>query len=76
MLKADRRLEVYRLWCGHKRHSPWLEDEAEIWRIAIRKGLAYEDRHGNAGLGPLTWIEIGDRRYTRSKTLAINKKGG
>lgn len=65
----------YRLWCGRKRYTPWLADEQELWRIAIRNGLAYEDRDGNAGLGPLTWIEVGERKYTRSRTVTTARRG-
>lgn len=65
----------YRLWCGGKRYTPWLADEKQIWRIALREGLAFEDRHGDAGLGPLTWIEVGERKYPRWRTVTIERRG-
>jgi hypothetical protein len=67
---------VYRLRCGRKCHSAWMADEDEVWRIAIEKGLAYEDEDGMAGLGPLTWIEIGERRYERSRTFPVGGQHG
>lgn len=68
-------MRFFRLWCGRKRYTPWLDDEREVWRIAVRKGLAYEDADGNAGLGPLTWIEVGERKYPRAKTVTISRRG-
>lgn len=67
-------LTYYRLWCGRKRYTHWLADEKAIWRAALRHGLAYEDRHGIAGLGPLTWIEVGERAYPRSKTISLGPR--
>jgi len=52
-----------------------LPDEDLLWRIAIDKGLAYEDRNGAASLGPLTWIEVGERRYAHSRTVPVGRKG-
>lgn len=65
----------YRLWCGSKRYTHWLDDEKQIWRIAIREGLAFEDRNGDAGLGPLTWIEVGERKYPRWRTVTVERRG-
>ena len=65
----------YRLWCGQKRYSPWLADEKEVWRIAIDEDLAYVDDGGQVGLGPLTWIELGERKYAHSRTVRIDVKG-
>lgn len=69
---ASRPVTYYRLWCGRKKHSAWLTDKREVWRIAVAKGLAFADRDGNAGLGPLTWIEQGERRYARSRTVPVD----
>lgn len=65
-------ITVYRLWCGRKRYTGWIGDRAEIFRIALRHGLAYGDEH-QTGLGPLTWIEIGERKYARSRTIPITR---
>lgn len=67
-------LTLYRLWCGQKRYSHWIADIKEIWRVAIAKELAYVDERGEwAGLGPLTWIEKGERKYARSATVSLGK---
>ncbi|MCP5380687.1 MAG: hypothetical protein AB7G24_00255 [Novosphingobium sp.] len=68
-------MKFYRLWCGQKRYSNWLESEDAIWRLALRHGLAYGESDKGAGLGPLTWIEIGERKYARSKTVPVGRKG-
>lgn len=72
---AGKSTRFYRLWCGRKRHSNWLPDELQVWHLAVDKGLAFEDRYGVAGLGPLTWIEIGERKYVHSKTVPVGRKG-
>ena len=64
-------IKVYRLRCGLKKHSAWLSSRQEVMAIALEKGLAYESIDGGPpGLGPLTWIEEGTRRYPRSRTIA------
>lgn len=68
-------LRFFRLWCGRKRYTNWLANEGEVWRIAVRRGLAYEDQNGIAGLGPLTWIEIGERGRPRARTVVIGRRG-
>jgi len=68
-------LKLYRLWCGKKRHSPWLTNEGDAWRRAVRLGFAFEDAGGQVGLGPLTWIEIGERQYARSRTVVVGRNG-
>ena len=72
---AQSPLIFYRLWCGRKRYTNWLASERQIWNLALRHGLAYEDRVGTAGLGPLTWIEIGERARPRSKTVVTGRIG-
>ncbi len=64
-------LQFYRLWCGKKRYSGWLPDRYEVFRVALREGLAYGEDGGEIGLGPLTWIEQGERRYARSRTVPV-----
>lgn len=68
-------MKLYRLWCGKKRYSPWLANESDAWRRAVRLGLAYEDAGGQVGLGPLTWIEVGERQYARSRTVVVGRNG-
>lgn len=65
-------IKLYRLWCGKKRYTPWLTDEREIWRIALREGLAYGEE-GNAGLGPLAWIETGERQRPKARTRVLGR---
>ncbi len=65
-------LKLYRLWCGKKRYTHWLTDEREIWRIAKQKGLAYGDERGS-GLGPLTWIEYGQRDRPKTRTRVLHR---
>lgn len=67
-------IQVYRLWCGRKRYTGWLFDLADIWEIALDRGLAYGER-GSAGLGPLTWIEYGTREHRRSRTIVEPGQG-
>lgn len=62
---TDEPTQFYRLRCGQAIHSDWLESRDEAWSIAIDKGLAYVDEHGEGGLGPLTWIEVGEERGGR-----------
>jgi hypothetical protein len=70
-------LKFYRLWCGQKCHSTWQSDLSAIWKMAYRKGLAYRNLNGDGGgsLGPLTWIELGTRRYPRAKTEYAGRIG-
>lgn len=65
-------LKVYRLWCGRKRYTHWLTDERELWRIARRKGLAYGEE-GSSGLGPLAWIEYGERPRQKARTITVRR---
>lgn len=64
--------KLYRLWCGKKRYTHWIADEREIWRIALRKGLAYGDEQ-KAGLGPLAWIEYGERPRAKARTVSLRR---
>lgn len=66
---------LYRLWCGKKCYSHWLPTEAAALRLAIRHGLAFEGANDSCHLGPLTWIEVGERRYARSRTVSLGRLG-
>jgi len=60
----------YRLWCGKKCYSAWLLDRDDIFERAAELGLGF--RNGNVvSLGPLTWIEQGERKYARSRTIPL-----
>ncbi len=63
-------IKLYRLRCGKRRYSRWLEDLKEIRRIALREGLAYGDER-STGLGPLTWIEYGERSRAKARTRVV-----
>ena len=58
----------FRLRCGHRVWSRWLEHEHEAWQVAVDRGLASNDRRGNLYPGPLVWVEKGRRRYARRRT--------
>lgn len=64
-------LKFCRVWCGQKRWTGWLPSERAAFEAAVELGLAYQDSQGQIGLGPLTWIEYGERRYARSKTIPV-----
>ena len=64
----------YRLWCGPKKHSGWKADVEAVWQIAFEKKLAFRDER-SGGLGPLTWIEIGERRSSKGKTIRVDAIG-
>lgn len=70
---AHEPLTFYRLWCGRKRYSAWTSDKQQLWRQALRLGLAYGHKEGPAGLGPLTWFEVGERDRPRSRTRTISR---
>lgn len=66
--------KLCRVWCATKRWTNWLPGRGAAFEAAVQLGLAYEDRHGSVGLGPLTWIEYGERRYPRSKTVRVDPR--
>ena len=63
-------LKFYRLWCGQKCWSGWLPSRTEAMRAGVPIGVIYEDDRG-MWLGPLAWIEVGKRRYARSRTVSL-----
>lgn len=69
-------LKLYRLRCGKKVHSPWLADLDQVWQRAFAAGLAFEGRDGTGGLGPLTWIEAGERARAKVKTISLGRLKG
>lgn len=74
---AQPSLKYYRLWCGRKRYTHWLPDLAQVWETAFAQGLAYRAVNGSAaGLGPLTWIEGGERARPRAKTVSLGRVRG
>ena len=63
-------LRYYRVWCGAKCYSAWLPDRDDAYAVAEGYGLAFRDDDVIA-LGPLTWIEVGERTYARSRTVPL-----
>ncbi len=68
-------MRLYRLWCGKKRYSHWLPDRSDLMRVALRHGLAFEGQGDACHLGPLTWIEVGERSRPKSKTVSLGRAG-
>lgn len=67
------KLRFYRVWCGRKCYSAWLSDCDDAYLVAEQHGLAY--RSGDKiALGPLTWIEVGERTYARSRTVPVSSR--
>lgn len=65
----------YRLRCGRRVWSPWLDYEDQAWKIALEKGLASEDpRRGRLFPGPLVWIEKGYRPYAKARTIPMTEE--
>lgn len=68
-------MDLYRLWCGQKRHSHWLDSREALIRTAVAKGLAFDDGQGNVSLGPLTWVEHGERARAKGRTISLGRGG-
>ncbi len=68
-------IKVYRLWCGRKRYSPWRENLDDLMRLAIDHGLAFPGTGDTCHLGPLTWIEEGERRRAKARTISLGRLG-
>ena len=66
-------LTFYRLWCGRRRYSGWLPSRKEAFKAGVPHGVTFADDQG-IGLGPLTWIEVGERRYARSRTDPVDRE--
>lgn len=62
-------LVFYRLWCGTKRWSGWKPNRREAMLAGVPHGVTYQDSRA-VSLGPLAWVEKGERRYARSRTLS------
>lgn len=67
-------LTYYRLWCGRKRYTPWVADRDHVFRVALRHGLGSEDDRGIFYMGPLAWIEIGQRAYAKARTIRVPRR--
>ena len=67
-------LLFYRVRCGRKVWSHWCDSEIEAMRLAVEHGLGHFDDRGQPFLGPLVWIEIGQRRYRRSRTVPMRER--
>lgn len=66
-------ITVYRVRCGTRIYGGWKASRKDAFLHAWRHGLAYGEPEGPIGLGPLTWIEIGQRKYARSKTVSLDR---
>ena len=66
---------LYRLWCGKKRYTPWLPCKRQVIGLAVRHGLAFEAGNDRVHLGPLTWIEVGERPRAKARTISRGKAG-
>lgn len=74
---ADQRREpitVYRLWCGRKRYGGWKLSRTEAFKAGLADRVTFRDGR-RIFLGPLAWIEVGQRRYARSKTVVVDRHG-
>jgi hypothetical protein len=65
-------LTFYRLRCGRNVWSPWLPCRTDAMQAGVSPGVTFEDRRG-LWLGPLAWIEQGQRRYNRSRTVPCGR---
>lgn len=69
-------LRFYRLRCGRKRYGAWQPDRLDAFRAGLRDRVTFADPQlGTLHLGPLSWIEIGERRYARSRTIVVGREG-
>lgn len=64
-------LTFYRVMCGRKAHSHWLDSEQQAFKAAIAKRLASIDRRGAIFLGPLVWIQPGRRSRSKARTVPL-----
>jgi hypothetical protein len=67
-------ITVYRLWCGRKRHGGWRTSRYEAFRDGLAERVTFRDGR-RIHLGPLAWLEVGQRRYARSKTVVVGREG-
>lgn len=66
---------LYRLWCGKKRYTHWLPSKGQVIDVALRHGLAFEAKEDQVHLGPLTWIEHGERARPKARTISLGRLG-
>lgn len=72
--QAPRRdpIRVYRARCGLKVWSRWFADEADAWWEAHHAQIVrYDFKRRKFMLGPLAWIEIGERAYAGRRTVPL-----
>lgn len=63
---------VYRLRCGRRVWSGWKRTRREAFEAGLPHGLTFADNK-HISLGPLAWIEMGQWRYAKSKTVPIGR---
>lgn len=68
-------IRFYRLWCGKKRYTHWLPSKGQVMGAALRHGLAFEAGGDRVHLGPLTWIEHGERARPKTRTVSLGRLG-
>jgi len=74
--KTRQPLRFFRLHCGRRRYGGWKADRLDAFRAGLREGVTFEDPpNGTLHLGPLAWIEVGERRYARSRTVSVGRQG-
>ena len=65
-------LIFYRLRCGDKIYGPWHAGQVDAFSAGLPHKVTFKD--GNRiHLGPLAWIEKGQRRYAKSRTVPLGR---
>ena len=67
-------LTFYRLWCGRRRYSGWMPSRLDALRAGVKDRITFDDGRC-ISLGPLAWIEVGHRKYARSRTIPVSDAG-
>jgi len=67
-------ITVFRLWCGRRRYGGWRRSRIDAFKDGLADRVTFKDG-GNIHLGPLAWIEVGERKYTRSRTVTVGREG-
>jgi hypothetical protein len=65
---------LYRLRCGHRIYSRWLDHEHEAWKVALDRDLAGTDRARRIYPKPLVWVEKGHRRYAKRRIVPMTEE--
>ena len=70
-------LRFYRLRCGRRVYGGWKATKEDAIRAGLPDRVTFEDPQDRRQLrmGPLAWLEVGERRYARSRTIVIGREG-